>query len=161
MSNFYATITQLYAFFDERTVNELSNDSDSETANTTKLNTLLDAAASELDSVLAGRWPTQAEATDVEWPRPLVLTRWVCAKTMESLYTRRSDMPPAVEREVSWAERFEQRLIDGEISMPAQGRSNGPELLAAKGSGQGADRVTDNVLNLGFGPIDIREGGPD
>lgn len=160
MANLYATLTQFNAYYDQRTLAELSNDEDGETIDSAKVDLILDDAADELDALLAGRWPTQAEASAATWVRPGFLRRWVIVKAAQRMFGRRFDLPASLEADIAWADGIETKLIEGTISMPNMGRSNGIALLASNGRGQGEDRVTDNMLDLGFPPRSIREGEP-
>lgn len=148
MSNIYCDIPGLQARYDERTIAELSSDNDSGTLNSTKVNIILDDQASELETILNGRWPLEGESP--LWVRPVVLTKYVAAKTMERLYARRVDIPDGTDRDIKWADQWAEDLIDGSISLPRQPRGNQAELLASR-SFKGFS-MTSGVFFLGFGP---------
>ncbi len=112
----YCSIAQLGSFVDTRTLTQLSGDDNSVTANNANLQTLLDAAASELDSHLAGRIAMPLASV------PPMLTRWVAIKTIDRLYGRRVDRPKSLAADLQWCDDWIADFEAGRISLPGVSR---------------------------------------
>ena len=59
---------------------------------------------------------------------PKVLTKWVAARTAETLYGRRVDVPDGVRKDIEWANDWIEKLRMGEVSLPKFTRANIAEL---------------------------------
>lgn len=125
MANDYCTIAQFQMIYDSRVMDELSNDTDSTVGNDTNIQFLLDLAASELDSILSGRYTLPLTTVD------LVLTKFVAVKAVERMYARRNDLPEAVKQDIEWANQWIQDLKDRKINLPNVTRANAPNLYSS------------------------------
>lgn len=123
MSNAYCTPSQLFALYDERTLGMLSNDDNTRAANTSRVQTILDIQASELESHLAGRYALPLAIV------PAVLTKWVAAKAASQLFGRRSDKPKGVTLDEQWADNWIKQLKDGDVSLPSVDTDAVPRLV--------------------------------
>jgi phage gp36-like protein len=117
--NPYCQISDLYSRFDQRTIAQLSNDNNSGISVNANIQNILDDAAAELESHIAGRYGL---------PLPNTLTRWVAAVAVQRLYARRADLPAGVAAEIDWADKWIDLLDMGKISLPNIGRANTPVL---------------------------------
>lgn len=120
MANAYCTLAQLEWLVDTRATAQISNDSNSNQANQSNLQALLDIAASDLVTVLTGR--VALPLTSV----PPILTRWVGAKAAELIYGRRGDLPKQVKTAVEWADQWAKDFIAGKVTI---GDRLGPDAL--------------------------------
>jgi phage gp36-like protein len=137
MSNAYCTLAQLYMLYDERTVKQLSNDQNSAQANETKLQFVLDVAASYLDTIFDGRETLPASI-------PLYLTKLCATQCMKQLYERRTDMPKSLAKEVSEADKWIELYLQRKVNVPGGGREQ-PGLVAS-GDVQGRSQI-DNIFD--------------
>lgn len=122
MANPYCDLTKLGWFIDTRSTGMLTNDSNSNNADATVAQGLMDVAASELTSHLSGRVPLPLTSV------PLVLTRWVATKAAESFFSRRGDLPKAVKAAVDWANQWIKDFDEGEVSLDGVQRSGSDAL---------------------------------
>jgi phage gp36-like protein len=130
--NPYCSIAQIQALYDARAVVELSSDDGSEAQVDDTVQLCLDVAASDLESVLANRYPLPLPTV------PLVLTGKVAALAMKKLYGRRSDIPKGTAADIQSAEDWMQLLIAGRVSIPFIDRQ-GPT-LSYSGAKDGSSR---------------------
>lgn len=126
MSNVYCTIDQLFAVFDRRTMLEQSGDDNSHEGQLANIQTLLDMQASQLDSVLQGRYGT-VPLTDTV---PAVLSKWVAVTTAARLFARRNDIPQQVRADLEWAEGWMKELMDNKVGLPGVSRHALPDRIA-------------------------------
>lgn len=115
MSNPYATSDDLFAAMDRRSALELSGDDNRHEGQPAHINALLDMQASELDSVLQGRYGSVPLSVT---PVPPILTKWVVAKTQRALFARRGSIPKEVQAESEWADEWLQKLMDNKVGIP-------------------------------------------
>ena len=127
MANTYCSIVQLGAFYDERTLGMLSNDANSREANTTKLQTLLDAAASEIDMVLM-----TASYTVPAFPVPGILTKLTAVLAAKMLFARRTDSPQSLSGDVQWAESVMDKVRTWRLSLPGLTHGAAPALISSE-----------------------------
>ena len=111
MANAYCTLSQLTDFYDERTLGMLSNDQNVRAADEDRIQSLLDVAASELDSYLDGRF-------SIVPPIPVVLTRWVAVRTAAFLFARRNERPKQFDADETWMTQWMNDLINGRARLP-------------------------------------------
>lgn len=112
MANPYCDIDKLGWFIDTRSVGMLGNDQGASTnTDPTKLQGLLDTAASELESHLSGRVPLPISSP------PLVLTRVTAGKTAEMLYLRRGNAPKGIKELIDWATGWLKDFDEGRVSI--------------------------------------------
>jgi len=144
MANNYCTLAQLTALYDNRLSGQLSNDVGTRTPNSDNLQLLLDTAASELDSALAGRWALPLPVVDA------ILTRWVATRALKFLYQRRSDTPQGVKADLEWSDRWIDMLMDGRVVLPGS-----PRALTIMLDSSWTDKGTSQFDNLpaGYGGI--------
>jgi len=149
VANAYLTITQLYSFYDERTVNELSNDNSSGLVDDAKLQDNLDAAAGELDSVLSGRvaLPLAAGTADTALG---FLRKMVADLAMRNLYGRRSDAPEEIQGAWQRAEQWLKDFMERRVSIP--GISRASATLSASASFTGQSRFDRLPFGIGGRP---------
>lgn len=120
MSNAYCSLTQLGWFFDTRSSGMLSNDANSKNADVVAMQALLDTAAAELESHLSGR--VALPLTEI----PLMLTRWVAAKTAQMHYGRRGGEPKQIASLIEWADKWITDFDKGKISLDGVMRVSAP-----------------------------------
>src|ERR1700735_720368 len=101
MANIYCTTSQLFDMFDMRSMSQLSSDTDSVSALTTRIQNLLDIQAGVLESYLSGR-----VALPLTPPVSGVLTKWVGVTTAGRMYARRADKPKEIEADEEWAKQW-------------------------------------------------------
>jgi len=111
MSNSYCTIASLANYCDERTSGMLSNDDGKRDPQVSRLNALLDASASELESHLATR-ATLPLATI-----PKVLEMWVARRAVVEFYGRRADKPKVADDWRKWCDDFITGWDSGAITL--------------------------------------------
>lgn len=151
-ANVYCTVTQFFQRYDRRLFAQLTNENASRTSDNTVVQSLLDECGSELDSYLQNRYPIPCVKTDGS--APTILTRWVAAKTADRLFARRSDAPRRVVADIEWAEKWIDRLINREISIPDIGVSaSATPQLTSSANLEGKSRF-DGILFLDKAPSD-------
>lgn len=149
MSNIYANTAQFYQFYDKRTIENLSTDAgESSPPDIPTIDAWLDAAASELEGYIEGRWVFNDPSGST--PIPLVITRLVCVGAIEIGYGRRVDVPKGVERDFKWKMDYLEKLVEGVLSIPKVGRANAPTLDSSQF--KDGSSITDNIFWLGFPP---------
>jgi phage gp36-like protein len=121
MSNAYATIDQLFALYDRRTMLQLSGDDNQHEGQTSNVQTILDMEASELESSL-GAWTLPLASV------PLVLTKWVCCRAAWRLFARRSDVPAGIKADKEWSDKFIVDLRQGRVTLNNLPRAVQPTL---------------------------------
>lgn len=140
MANDYCSVSQFIDLFDVRTMGMLSNDANSRTPDTDRIQRLLDLTASELESYLTGIYSLPLSTV------PGVLTRWVAVKTAAILFGRRSDKPKELNDDEQWANKFVEQLVKGTIGLADVPRSSVPTLQ--KSATHDGSSFTDNVPYL-------------
>ena len=130
MANAYCTIAQMLNYFDVRVINGLCSDAgvqgDVETASDSaalRLQEMLDAAASEVESYLYGRIALPITATI-----PILLRRLVVGKTAEMIYMRRADSPEAFKGMADWANDWLDKFRLRKVTLPSIDFSEKPVL---------------------------------
>ena len=108
---------------------------------------ILDTAASELDSVVQGRYSITAGNV------PAVLTRWVAVKAMAMCLMRRNKMSEAVQKDCEWADKFSDGLISRKVNLNL-GRTNAPSVVM----GSSGEPTHSRFDNIPFGDRSIRGG---
>lgn len=145
MANVYCSISQLENYIDERQLAQLSNDTNSDTRNDTKVQALLDAEASELDGILTGRFPLPLTTV------PAVLTKWVAVRVIKRLYSRRQDLPGDVKEDFAWSEEWRDLLLARKISIPNMTQ---PQPVLYSSEDMAGKSITDNVRYFDRRPSD-------
>jgi len=140
VSNIYTTYADLIVLYDERTIAQVSGDQDSGALSQATIETIIDTAASELDSILEGRYSVTAGNV------PKVLTRWVAAKAMGMALMRRNKTSDAVKEDCKWADDWADKLIARKINLKSLTRTNAPEVVMAS-SGEPTHSRFDNIPN--------------
>ena len=158
MSNSYCEIDQFYMLYDQRVLEELSNDDDERALQATNVQFLLDTAASELESQLQGKYALPVVDTNGE--TPYVLIRWVAVKAMQMLFGRRNSRPKAMEQDVAWADDWIERVNSRIISIPLTARSAVPALTHSE-SKTGASRFSPGALFFDRPPTKTATDNPD
>lgn len=138
MSNIYTTYADLAIFYDARTLAQLSADDDSGALTQATVEAIIDTAASELDSILAGRYSVTAGNV------PKVLTRWVAAKAMGMALMRRNKTSDAVKEDCEWADDWADKLIARKINLAGMSRTNTVEVVMGS-SGEPTHSRFDNI----------------
>lgn len=146
MANSFCTLAQLYAVYDYRTLSQLSNDNNQREAVETRIQTIMDMQASELESMLAGRFALPLSVV------PLVLTKWVAVTTAARMFARRADAPKGFDRDLKWADDFMKNLMDGQFQLNGVDRAKGPALHYSEYT-DGRSRF-DQVANFDRPPSD-------
>lgn len=136
-ANIYCDLNQLKTYYDGRTISQLSGDQDDGSQVDAVLETLLDTAGTELDSVLAGRYSVAASAV------PAILTRWVAVKAMGMAFDRRSVKHEGVAANVEWADKFADNLMARKVNLPIA-RTNAPAVVMGS-SGEPTHSRFDNI----------------
>jgi phage gp36-like protein len=143
MSNVYCTYAQLSNYYDVRTLTQLSADDDSGNLDQTLMESILDTAASELDSVLQNRYQQIVNGTTAP---PLILTRWVAAKAMGMALLRRNKESASVQADVEWADKFANDLVSRKINLN-MARTNAPATVM-ESSGEPTHGRFDDLRNF-------------
>jgi phage gp36-like protein len=110
--NKYCTVAQMQQMYDSRTIAELTGDTDAGVLVPATLQLHLDMQASELESILYGRYTIAANNV------PLVLTRWVGVKAWASLFGRRAKLPQELARDLDWANKWIEDLQIRKVGIP-------------------------------------------
>jgi phage gp36-like protein len=122
MANAYLTAEQFFAFYDARTMLQLSGDQGSPQGNPANLTRILDAAAGVLDSTLAGRVALPLAAV------PDFLRMMVADLAAKRLYVRRGNVPKELLATCEAAEKWMADFRDGAVSIPDVGPTQLPVL---------------------------------
>jgi phage gp36-like protein len=120
--NVYLSTDQFLSLRDQRTMLELSSDTDDPAGNMVNLQFVLDVAADELDGVLTGR---------VSLPLanpPKLCISIVAAIATDALWGRRADKPKQVADEAAWARDWMEKYSLGKVSLPGVSRGTLPNL---------------------------------
>lgn len=138
MSNVFCQYSDLAVLYDNRTLSQLSSDDDGGALTQATIDTIIDTAASELDSILAGRYSVTAGNV------PKVLTRWVAAKAMGMALMRRNKTSDAVAADCKWADDWADKLISRKINLSGLSRTNTVEVVMGS-SGEPTHSRFDNI----------------
>ena len=139
MANLYASYADLSIYFDTREIAQLSADDNSGGLTQATIETIIDAAASWMDSIIGGR------ATIVAGSVPPVLTMYVCAKAMKMCLLRRGGKVDAVDAAAKDADDWAANLIKGTVTIPTYAPP-GPKLVHSS-SGSPEVARTDSMQN--------------
>ena len=156
MSNAYISIAQFESYFDSRQISQLSGDSNSRVAVESVIQDLLDAAASEVDSALTGRFALPV--LDSTGNAPLVIRRAVAMIAVYNHYLRRGSVPDGIRAEVENIRAWLQKVIDREVGIPGVGRSNMPRLVASEYT-DGRSRFDSGARDFDRGPSSTSTSG--
>jgi|SRR6185437_8034791 len=126
--NAYCTVDQVMLMYDLRTVLDLSGDDNRHEGQAPTLQFLLDMQASELDSVIQGRYGSVPLAGEL----PLILTKWVGVTGCRRFFARRNDEPPQLKSDAEWADQWMEALMDNKIGIPGVARVALPNRVAGR-----------------------------
>lgn len=137
--NSYCTIVQLTSFYDVKTIAELSDDTESGELSQVIVQQCLDAAASRLDSVFAGRWTVPVLLAD--GTAPPIITQHCAVLAMYNLYRRKSRIPEIfTNNDLADTHQFLQDVLTSKLSFATITRSGAYPQLVASGSFNGRSK---------------------
>jgi len=109
----YATLSDLENWIDEDELVQLTDDDDSGTVDTDKVDTVLEAASMEIDGYLGERYDLPLASV------PGTINKLCCDIAIYNLYTRRQGPPDYIEKKYDNAVRFLEKVAAGKISLGA------------------------------------------
>lgn len=140
MSNPYLTVAQFNLLYDVRTSTELSDDTGAGTGNDAATQLIVDLAASEVDTLLQGRYGLPLVPATI----PAVLTKITAVKAIRSLFARRADLPKGLQGDLDWAAKWEEDFIAGKVNLPGISRDGAVPAMPISAAADGSSRF-DNL----------------